>query len=404
MKNVIKTLLTIALIFTFSQNIFAYTDVTVEDGYDYTKFKDSNIELNIYNWGLNLANGEDDILDVNEAFTNLTGIKINYNTYETNEMMYSKIKSGGGNYDLIFPSDYMIARMIHENLLSPLNFDNIPNYKYIGEDYKNQPFDPKNQYSVPYMWGLVGICYNKTMVDEKDLEEGFNILFNPKYKGQILMVNNSRDAFGITSKALGMPINQTTMEEIEIIEEKLKEQTPLVQMYVMDEIFDKMEGEEAALGTYYIGDGLLMKEVNPNIEMYVPKDGTNFYVDSMCIPKDAQNKEAAEMYINFLNETEVALENCLYTSYSTPHTQAMQMLSDELKNSPLLYPSKEIMEKTEAFIMLDDDINKAMDEAWSQIRASEENNNIVIISLLVIILGVVIFLIIRIRKNKKIDY
>ena len=404
MKKAVSLFLTTIMALSLSTSVVAYTQVEVEDGYDYTRFADDNITLNVYNWGMYMSD-ENDSLEVNKAFEELTGIDINYVTYDTNETMYAKIKGGGGDYDVIFPSDYMVARMISEDMLLPLNFDNIPNYKFIGEEFKNQPFDPNDEYSIAYTWGLVGICYNTTMVDEADLEQGWDILFDEKYKGEILMVNNSRDAFGIAAKSLGMPINQTSIEEVEIITEKLKKQQPLVQSYVMDEIFDKMEGEEAALGSYYVGDGLLMNETNPNIQMYIPKEGTNYYVDSACIPVQTKNKEAAEMYINFLNETQVAVANCEYISYSTPHTVAKEFLNDDMKNSPILYPPQEIMKNTEPFVMLDEDINSAMDEAWSQIRSADVGSNAFLFSSgIMIALILIIIMILKRIKRSKMDY
>lgn len=374
MKKLISLLAAaVVIVSVFAVPCAAYTNVNVEPGYDYTRFKDAGITLNVYNWGLYISE-EKSSLEVNKAFEELTGIKVNYTTYDTNESMYAKIKSGGGDYDVIFPSDYMVSKMAKEGLIQPLDFDNIPNYSMIGEKYKNQPYDPENKYSVPYTWGVVGICYNKTMVDEEDLKDGWGILWNEKYSGQILMFNNSRDAFAIGAKYLGLSMNPENTEQIEMIANALKEQKLLVQAYVMDEIFDKMEGGEAALAPYYAGDGVLMHAENPDLEMFIPPEGTNYYVDAMCIPSASRNKEAAEMYINFMCETEVALANCNFICYSTPQLEAEKLLSRDLRYNKLLYPDEEVMNKTETFIMLDEDINAAMDSAWSDIRSFEKGN------------------------------
>ena len=248
-------------------------------------------------------------MDILSAFTELTGIEVNYTTYDTNESLYAKLKSGGADYDVIIPSDYMIGKMINEGMLEKLNFDNIPNMAKIGEQYKGQEYDPNDEYSVPYTWGVVGLVYNKTMVDEAPTS--WDAMWDEKYENSILMFNNSRDAFAIAAKRLGMSMNPTTVEEVNTIAEELKAQKSLVQAYVMDEIFDKMEGGEAALAPYYAGDAMTMMDENPDLGFAIPEEGTNYFVDAMCIPAGSKNKEAAEMFINYMCET------CLlYTSPS----------------------------------------------------------------------------------------
>ncbi|MEG2769889.1 MAG: spermidine/putrescine ABC transporter substrate-binding protein, partial [Oscillospiraceae bacterium] len=298
------------------------------------------------------------------------------------------------------PSDYMVSKMASEGLLAELDFANIPNYKMIGDEYKNLAYDPQNKYSVAYTWGLVGVSYNKTMVDKEDLTGDWDLLWNEKYKGQILMFNNSRDAFAIAALMEGLPINPETTEQVSILAEELKEQKPLVQSYVMDEIFDKMEGGEAAIAPYYAGDGVLMHSENSDIEMYIPKSGTNFYVDTVCVLNGSQNKKAAEMYINFLCETEVSVANCEFISYSTPQTVAQKLLPEEMKKSELLYPDKEVMKRATSFVMLSDEVNNAMDNAWSEIRSYEENGSY-FIPVLIGVIGLVLVIIFLLKKRKK---
>ncbi|MEG2287993.1 MAG: ABC transporter substrate-binding protein, partial [Ruthenibacterium sp.] len=306
-------------------------ELTVEPGYDYTRFAEDNITLNVYNWGEYISNGSDDSLNVVKAFEKLTGIRVNYTTFDTNESLYAKLRSGGGNYDVIIPSDYMIGKMTKEGMLTPLDMDNIPNIKFIGDNYKGRTYDPENKYSVAYMWGVVGIIYNKNMVDEGDLEQGWGLLWDEKYAGNILMFNNSRDAFAIAGKMMGHSLNPSTQREIDAAAEKLKAQKAVIQSYVMDEVFDKMESEEAAVAPYYAGDGVTMMDENENLAMFIPSEGSNLYVDAMCIPKGSRNKEAAEMFINFMCETQVALANTEFICYSTQHTQVQALLSEEIR-------------------------------------------------------------------------
>ncbi|MDO5603165.1 MAG: spermidine/putrescine ABC transporter substrate-binding protein [Oscillospiraceae bacterium] len=386
----------------FALPAFAYTDVKVEEGYDYGRFRDDNITLNVYNWGIYISEGED-LLEVNKAFEELTGIHIHYTTYDTNETMYAKIKSGGANYDVVFPSDYMVSKMSGEGLLAKLNFENIPNFAMIGDSYKSLPYDPDNQYSVPYTWGLVGLAYNKTMVDEADLAQGWRILWDEKYAGQILMFNNSRDAFAIAARVLGYPINPENVQQIQEEAELLKQQKHLVQAYVMDEVFDKMEGGEAALAAYYAGDGVLMHNENPDIEMFIPPEGTNYYVDAACILNTSANKEAAEMYLNFLCETEVALANCEYIAYSTPQKNAEALLPEELRESPLLYPSSDVMANADPFVNLPEQLNLEMDKAWSEIRSYEQDGWYIAAVAILAAAAAITILYLRRRKKKKIE-
>ena len=325
----------------------------------------TGVTLNVYNWGEYI---DDETYRVNEAFTHLTGIEVNYKTFENNESMYALLSSGAADYDVVFPSDYMVGKMINEGMLEKLNFDNIPNFQYIDEQFKNPVYDPTNEYSVPYTWGTVGIFYNTDMVDEEDLQQGWNILWNEKYKGQILMFDNPRDAFGIAQKKLGLSLNSTNPDDWQAAYEELVAQKPLVQAYVMDQIFDKMANNEAALAPYYSGDGIVMLEENDKLDYFVPEEGTNRFVDAMCVLKDSPHKTEAEQYINFLCSTEVAKANAEYIGYSTPQTEARKQLDPEIGENPDFYPPEEVLSKTEVFITLPDEINELQDNLWRQLK------------------------------------
>ncbi len=374
--------------------------VELEEGYDYTRFAGQDITLNVYNWGLYISDGTDGSLDVVKEFEQLTGIKVNYTTYDTNESMYSKIKSGGSEYDVIFPSDYMIGKMIREDMLEKLDYTNIPNFSKIGDAYKSCSYDPNNEYSVAYTWGMVGIVYNTTMVD--DPVTSWWSLWDPQYAGQILMFNNSRDAYAIAAKKLGMSLNPESVEDVALLTEELKAQKSFVQAYVMDEIFDKMEGGEAALAPYYAGDAMTMLSDNPDLAFAFPAEGTNYFLDAMCIPKGCKHKEAAEMFINFLCETEVALANTEFIGYSSPQLEAVALLDDELKNSPIMYPDDSVISNTEIFTVLPEEIAQTMDKQWSDMRSFDESGSSrYMIPVLLVTVVAIVFLVMRRRAIKK---
>ena len=342
-------------------------DISVSGDYDWTRFADDNITLNVYNWGLYISDGDDDSVDILSAFEELTGIRINYTTFDSNESLYAKMRSGGASYDVIIPSDYMVGKMAAEGMLAELNFDNIPNFELIGEDYLGWAFDPDNTYSVPYTWGTTGIIYNTTLVEEPPAS--WADMWNVEYAGSILMFNNSRDAYAIAAKKLGLSLNPSSVEEVEQVMSELKNQKEMVQAYVMDEIFDKMEGCEAAMAPYYAGDALTMIDDNPDLAFVHPEEGVNFFVDCMCIPATSRHKEAAEMFINFMCEPDVGYCNIDYIGYSTPITEVWEMLDDELKYSEIAYPSDEVMEKAEVFDTLPDEVNSALDAQWSEMKS-----------------------------------
>ena len=443
-------------------------DILVSADYDWTRFANDHLTLNVYNWGLYISDGSDDSVNVISAFEDLTGIKVNYTTFDSNESLYAKMKSGGASYDVIVPSDYMVGKMIAENMLAELDYDNIPNMANIGENYLGWSYDPDNTYSVPYTWGTTGIIYNTTMVEEPptswadlwDVEYAGNVLMfnnsrdayaiaakkmglslNPssveevddvmkelqaqksvvqayvmdeifdkmeggeaamapyyagiiynttmveepptswadlwdvEYAGNVLMFNNSRDAYAIAAKKMGLSLNPSSVEEVDDVMKELQAQKSVVQAYVMDEIFDKMEGGEAAMAPYYAGDALTMIDENPDLAFVSPEEGVNFFVDSMCIPASSKHKEAAEMFINFMCEPDVGYQNCAFIGYSTPITEVWERLDDDLKYSPIAYPSDEVMNKAEVFVTLPDDINAEMDAKWSEMKSYDESGS-----------------------------
>ena len=410
MKKVISLLLTLVLAagslalptFAAEDKIQVTEDISVSVDYDWTRFKGQNVSLNVYNWGLYISDGSDESADVISAFEELTGIKINYTTFDTNESMYAKLKSGGASYDVIFPSDYMLGKMANEGMLLPLNKENIPNLAGISELYLDKEYDPGNVYSVPYMWCMVGITYNKDMVDEADLEQGWNLLWDPRYTGQILQFNNSRDCFAMALKTLGRSMNPTSTQDIDDALVKLQEQKPLVQAYVMDELFDKMEGGEAALAPYYTGDGLTMIAENPSLGMFIPEEGTLQCVDAMCIPASSQNQEAAEMFINYMCEVDVALQNALFVQYTSPVEAVRDLLPAELRDSELMYPDPELIERSEYPSVISDELNSAMDMAWSQMKSFDDTGNQWLVPVfLLVAIAMTVFNVWRRRARKK---
>ena len=356
-----------------AQEIEVNEDISVSGDYDWTRFANDHITLNVYNWGLYISDGSDESVNVLSAFEALTGIKVNYTTFDSNESLYAKMKSGGASYDVIFPSEYMVGKMASEGMLAELDLANIPNFAGIGEEYLGWDFDPDNKYSVPYTWGTTGLIYNTTMVDEAPTK--WADLWSEEYTNNVLMFNNSRDAYAIAAKKIGCSMNPTTVEEVTTVMDELKKQKNIVQAYVMDEIFDKMEGGEAAMAPYYAGDALTMIDENPDLAFVHPEEGVNFFVDSMCIPANAKNKEAAEMFINYMCEPDVGLANCDYIGYSTPITAVWEELDDDLKYSEIAYPGEDVMDKAEVFTTLPDEINAAMDSQWSEMKSYEEGGS-----------------------------
>ena len=367
MKKIISVFLCVLLILSSLVFCVSADEAYAYDEEYYSKFKGQNITLYVYNWGEYIADGSDETMDVIAEFEALTGIQVEYTTFDTNEGLYSKLQSGSAYYDIIIPSDYMISRMAQGGMLEKLNYENIPNFgKYVDEVFKNPDYDPNQEYSVPYTWGTVGLIYNSKYVTEP--VDSWDLLWDEKYSGKILMVSNSRDAFGIALKRLGYSMNTENPEEIREAAESLKAQKDVVQAYVMDQIFDKMVEENAWIAPYYAGDYLTMSETNEDLEFVFPKEGFNQFVDAMCIPKGCKNQEAAEMFINFMCEPKVSAENLGYIGYSTPISAAKDLMDEEMTSNAIAYPSDEILKNSETYSNLSDEANKLMDDLWIEVR------------------------------------
>lgn len=375
--------------------------------------------LNVYNWGEYISDGSEGSIDVNARFEEYCkekglNVKVNYTTFDSNESMYNKLKSGAVSYDIVIPSEYMIERMIKEDMLEPLNMANIPNFQYIYDSFKT-PFydpDPNKVYSVPYFYGLVGIIYNTEFVDPKDAES-WDILWNEKYSGKILQFNNPRDAFGTVQYKNGIDVNATDEEKWRACLEELKAQKPLVQSYVMDEIFNKMKNGSAYVAPYYAGDFLSMYEDNNSLAFSIPKEGTNIFVDAMCIPKGSKNKDIAEMYINFMLEKEIGRANSETVYYATPnslvnddpeyieamnsvHEKAMEYLApDFIKDG---YSGEYVRSY---YNNLDDGTLSLMNSLWEELKIDNNRGYGVYIACGVIGAAVIAFVIVKIVKKKR---
>ena len=361
----------------------------------------SPVTINVYNWGQYIADGTDGYIDVNNAFTEATGIEVNYMTFDTNESLYTKLKTGGSTYDIVIPSDYMAGRLIAEGLVQKINYDNIPNYKYIDESYKNTAYDPDNEYTVPYTWGTVGVIYNKKYVSEEDIGS-WDLLWNSKYAGKILMFDNCRDAFAIAEASLGYSLNTRDEAELRACADLLATQKPLVQSYVMDQIFDKMIREEAWIAPYYAGDYLWMLDENPDLGFYFPQDGFNMYIDCFCIPTSSENKEAAEAYINFLLQPEICGENLEYLGYSAPESEAKNYMDPSVAESEIAYPSAETLSRSESFLYLPAETSQVMDSLWLSVKTGDSGGDgLVIFTLSAIVLLVVVLTLQSIRKKQR---
>ena len=399
-KTVFSVLLAVLAAMTFS--FAAFAEVAVEDEAYYAAFRDKGITLNVYNWGEYISDGSDGSIDVIKEFEEISGIKVNYTLFDTNEDMYAKVVHGGSQYDIIIPSDYMIARLIDEDRLEKLDFDKIPNISLIDDKYRFTDFDPEGAYTVPYTWGMVGLVYNTKYVTAEEAST-WDVLWNEKFKGKVLMFGNSRDAFGIALKKLGYSLNTENLEEIDKAADALKAQKAVNQMYAMDQTFDKMANENAYAAPYYAGDCLTMMERNENLAFAYPKEGVNQFIDSVCIPKGTANKDAAEAFINFLCETDIAVANCEFISYFTPQTKAMEIVGVDER----IQPTEEALENSETFVMLGDEANSHMEDLWLQIRSTSMFDSPVYLLALILLLALIIFIILyvaRKKKNSKIDY
>lgn len=367
----------------------------------YEKFKGKDMSINVYNWGEYVSDGSDGSMDVNKEFEKLTGIKVNYTTYASNEEMYVKLKVGGVGYDVVIPSDYMIARLIKDGLIQKLDYSKIPAYTNIKPEFFKLLYDPFGEYSIAYTWGVSGIIYNTAMVNERPEEVDWNILFKDKYKGQILMYYNPRDAFGVALAYLGYSANTTNEAELREAAQALKKQKPLVQAYVMDEIYDKMESGEAAIGVYYAGDSLSMIENNKDLNFVIPPKGANEFVDAMCIPTSSKNVEAAYMYISFMCEAEIALANIEYIKYASPNSAAIAIMDEDMKNNPIIYPPKEVLDNAIVYLSLPDETNLLMDELWNEVLTTDNVYKGWVIPIALLFMIIICIIIITLSKKRK---
>ena len=327
--------------------------------------------LNVCSWGEYI---DESLID---QFEEETGIKVNYQTAESNEVLYSQLSMGGVDYDVIVPSDYMISQLIEEDMLAELNYDNIPNFEKIDDRFKNLSYDPENKYTVPYTWGTLGIIYNTAKVQEPITS--WSAMFDPQYAGNVLLINNSRDALGIALLYLGYSVNTTDEAEIQeayqLIADAVK--NGVYQGKVMDEVFQKMEGGNAAIATYYAGDYLSMLENNEDLAYVVPEEGSNWFVDAMCVLKTSQHKEEAEAWINFMASTEANLRNMDYIWYASPNAEALETYPayyEETYGEPLdpaLYeimaPSQEVLDRCEAYLVLPAETRTLYNDLWTQL-------------------------------------
>lgn len=351
MKKTVKRLLSVMMISVMGLSFAGCSSDT------------ANGKVVVYNWG--------DYIDpeVNDLFTQETGIKVVYSDYANNEEMYASVEPGTVNYDVLFPSDYMIEKMINKDMLLPLDFSKIPNYKNIDERFLNLPYDAANEYSVPYMWGTVGIVYNTKMVDET--VDSWDVLWDSKYKEQIFMYDSERDSIMVALKKLGYSMNTRNEAELEEAKQLLIEQAPLVLAYVGDEGKNKMINGEAALMVAWAGDAMVMIEENPDLKYVIPKEGSNYFVDGVVVSKNATNIEQAYAYINFLCRPDIAAKNAEYIGYSTPISAAREQLPEAIKNSEVAYPDESVT-NNELMEMFNDpsDIVSIYSSIWTQVKAS----------------------------------
>lgn len=321
-------------------------------------------DLYIYNWAEYIDP------EVITMFEEESGITVHYDEFETNETMYPVIEAGAISYDLVCPSDYMIQKMIENDLLAEINFENIPNYGNMDEQQLEsaREFDPENRYSVPYCWGTVGILYNTTMVEEAPTS--WSVLWDERYRDSILMQDSVRDAFGVTLKYLGYSLNTENEAELQEAKNLLIEQRPLVQAYVIDQVRDKMIGSEAAIGVIYSGEVLYCQEQNPDLAYVIPEEGSNVWLDSWVIPKNAENKENAEKFIDFLCREDIAVMNFEYITYATPNKAAKEALAEEYQDNQAVFPESSILAKCETYHYLGEEVEAIYNALWKEIRSN----------------------------------
>ncbi len=381
MKKRIAQLLLISLLVCLCAGVFASCDE-----------QDEVLTLYVYNWGEYISDGSDESVDTNAEFEKYCKevlgktVKVNYSTFASNESMYAKVSSGSAQYDVIIPSDYMIERMINEDMLAPLDLSKIPNYQYIDDAFKGENIyyecGREELYSVPYFYGMIGIIYNTSIVDENDEQIGsWDLMWDEQYKGDILQFNNSRDAFGTAQYKLGLDVNKENEDQWRLALDELLEQKKIVQGYVMDEIFNKMQSGSAAIAAYYAGDYLSMYEDNEDLAFFYPEEGTNSYIDAMCIPKNAENYDLALEYINFMCSHDIAMANALYTYYASPVTtvvedpeyqEAMEEVHEDAMS--ILYEQAHEV-PSQAYLNLSADGLSMLNVLWEELKAKSSIGN-----------------------------
>ncbi len=406
MKRIIAFAFIVAFLFTtITPSSFASAD----DGGINTSLAGTTIR--VFNWGEYISNGEDDSLDVITEFENETGINVEYITYANNEELYASLENGGITYDVIVPSDYMFERLWAEGYLQTIDYSNVPNYKYIADKYKGVfEFDPKDEYSIPYTVGMVGVIYNTEMVKEQPYN--WDILWDEDYKGEILMFDNPRDAFAIAQFKIGVSINSKDSGDWELAAEELKAQKKVLKRYVNDEIFDIMEAGNAAVAPYYAGDFLTMKAENDALEFVYPRNEegkliTNQFIDVMCIPKASANKQAAEMFINYMLRPDVALANAEYICYASPNTAVVnhEDYSYSSENDPycysILYPDEFAdFDKDLMFRHMSEEILNIMNDQWAFTKAYGVNAISIHIISGVIVAGLLVLILVKFKHKR----
>lgn len=368
MKKLIAFLLALfTLLFSYSTIAFADEEIFTAEQLEYYKSLGlQGTSVNVYNWGEYISDGSEGSMNVVGEFERLTGAKVNYTNYESNENMYSKLSGGGVSYDVIVPSDYMISRLVDEDMLVELDWDNIPNIGYIEEQYKNLYFDPEQKYTVCYNVGTTALIYNTELVKEKPTS--WKVLWDEQYKDKILMFNNSRDAFAIAQAILGQSLNTVDESEWTQAAALLAEQKDAVSpVYVMDEVFNLMESGEYAFATYYAGDYVLMNENNEKLSYCFPEEGVNIFYDAFCIPKCVQNKKGAEAFINFMHEPQVALENAEFIYYASPNATVKNSEEHSLYGNEAVYPQK--MPVGQYFENLPQNILELQADLWTNVKS-----------------------------------
>ena len=407
MKKRIAQLLLISLLVCLCAGVFASCDE-----------QDEVLTLYVYNWGEYISDGSDESVDTNAEFEKYCKevlgktVKVNYSTFASNESMYAKVSSGSAQYDVIIPSDYMIERMINEDMLAPLDLSKIPNYQYIDDAFKGEYIyyecGREELYSVPYFYGMIGIIYNTSIVDENDEQIGsWDLMWDEQYKGDILQFNNSRDAFGTAQYKLGLDVNKENEDQWRLALDELLEQKKIVQGYVMDEIFNKMQSGSAAIAAYYAGDYLSMYEDNEDLAFFYPEEGTNSYIDAMCIPKNAENYDLALEYINFMCSHDIAMANALYTYYASPVTtvvedpeyqEAMEEVHEDAMS--ILYEQAHEV-PSQAYLNLSADGLSMLNVLWEELKAKSSIGNGIYIGCGVILGVLALILVYQLIKKRR---